>query len=107
MANPSSQQVYSWKNFELGTELQIAGSFLYNALYSFDRMKHFYFEEECFEFLYQSSVGVERLLKIMLILLEHDEYTDQDSFEKSLITHNQSSQSQPQSTSGCGPSWDE
>ncbi len=88
MANPSSHQVYWWKNFQLGTELQIAGSFLYNALYSFDRMKHCYFEEECFEFLYQSSVGVERLLKILLILLEHDEHTDQDSFEKSLITHN-------------------
>lgn len=88
MSNPTSNQIYFWKNFQLGTELQIAGSFLYNALYSFDRMKNFYFEQDSFEFLYQSSVGVERLLKIMIILIEHDEQTDQDSFEKSLITHN-------------------
>lgn len=88
MTDSPSNQIYFWKNFQLGTELQIAGSFLYNALYNFDRMRHFYFEEDSFEFLYQASVGVERLLKIIIILWEHDEHTDQDSFEKSLITHN-------------------
>ncbi len=77
-----------WKNFSLGTELHISGTFLYNALYSFDRMNSFYFEEECFEFLYQSSVGFERLLKIIIVLSEHTENIDQHSFEKSLITHN-------------------
>jgi hypothetical protein len=77
-----------WKNFRLGTELQISGTFLYNSLYGFDRMTFFYFEEECFEFLYHSSVGFERLLKIAIILSEHKENTDQQSFEKSLITHN-------------------
>lgn len=77
-----------WKNFHLGTELQISGTFLYNSIYSFDRMTFFYFEEECFEFLYQSSVGFERLLKIIIVLSEHKENTDQQSFEKSLITHN-------------------
>lgn len=77
-----------WKNFHLGTELQISGTFLYNSLYSFDRMSSFYFEEECFEFLYQSSVGFERLLKIVIVLSEHNQNIDQQSFEKSLITHN-------------------
>lgn len=77
-----------WKNFRLGTELQISGTFLYNSLYSFDRMTFFYFEEECFEFLYHSSVGFERLLKIVIVLSEHKENIDQQSFEKSLITHN-------------------
>ena len=77
-----------WKNFQLGTELQISGAFLYDSIYCFDRMTFFYFEEECFEFLYHSSVGFERLLKIVIVLSEHKEDIDQQSFEKSLITHN-------------------
>ncbi len=81
-------QTEFWKNFRLGTELQISGSFIYNSLYTFDRMVFFYFEEECFEFLYNSSVGFERLLKIIIILSEHTENIDQQDFEKSLITHN-------------------
>lgn len=77
-----------WKNFRLGTELQISGSFLYNSIYTFDRMAFFYFEEECFEVLYNSTVGIERLLKIAIILSEHAENLNQEIFEKSLITHN-------------------
>ena len=77
-----------WKNFRLGTELQISGSFIYNALSTIDKMETFYFEEECFEFLYNTSVGLERLLKICVILIEHDPMKEQKEFEKSLITHN-------------------
>ena len=76
-----------WKNFRLGTELQISGTFIYNSLYCFDQMDHFYFEQEIFEFLYNASVGLERLEKISLILLEHDGKTPQDEYEKTLITH--------------------
>lgn len=76
-----------WKNFRLGTELQVSGSFLYNALYYFDKMETFYFEEESFEFLYNASVGIERLEKITIILLEHNDMLNQNDFEKSLITH--------------------
>jgi hypothetical protein len=81
-------QTEFWKNFRLGTELQISGSFIFNSLHTFDRMVFFYFEEECFEVLYNSSVGVERLLKIAIILSEHTEHINQQDFEKSLITHN-------------------
>lgn len=76
-----------WKNFRLGTELQISGSFIYNSLYFFDQMDHFCFEDEIFEFLYNMSVGVERLEKIAIILIEHNISVDQEDFEKSLITH--------------------
>ena len=51
---------YFWKNFRLGTELQVSGSFIYNALYFFDQMECFNNEEEIFEFLYSLSVGIER-----------------------------------------------
>lgn len=76
-----------WKNFNLGTELDIAGRFLFNGLQVFHEMEHFANEEDAFEFLYAVAVGVERLLKIAVILTEHDSSTDQDAFEKSLITH--------------------
>mgnify|MGYP007108086072 CR=1 FL=1 len=35
-----------WKNFRLGTELQISGSLIYNALYSLDQIEYFYYEHE-------------------------------------------------------------
>lgn len=81
---------YFWKNFRLGTELQVSGSFIYNALYFFDQMECFNNEEEIFEFLYSLSVGIERLEKIAIILLEHDTSANQEDFEKTLITHSHS-----------------
>jgi len=79
-----------WKNFKLGTELSISGNFIYNGLYSFELMKHFYYDDEAFEFLYNVSVGIERLQKICVILLEHNDETLQEKFEESLISHNHS-----------------
>lgn len=76
-----------WKNFNLGTELDIAGRFLFNGLQAFHEMEHFAAEEDAFEFLYSVAVGIERLLKIAVILTEHDTAVDQETFEKSLITH--------------------
>ena len=49
--------------------------------------EHFYYEPECFEFLYNTAVGIERLEKIAIVLLEHNENIDQENFEKTLITH--------------------
>lgn len=77
-----------WKNFNLGTELQVSGSFIYNGLLVFDEMETFYREEEIFEFLYNISVGIERLLKINVILIEHTNELDQSAFFKSIKNHN-------------------
>jgi hypothetical protein len=44
--------------------------------------------DEIFEFLYNLSVGLERLLKIAVVLVEHEDDSDQEALEKSLITHN-------------------
>lgn len=76
-----------WKNFNLGTELDIAGRFLYDGLYAFHLMENFTREEDAFEILYSVSVGIERLIKIALILSDHDKSTDQEAFESELITH--------------------
>lgn len=77
-----------WKNFNLGTELQVSGSFIYNSLSIFDKMETFYHEEEIFEFLYNLSVGIERLLKINVILIEHNDDINQESFFESIRNHN-------------------
>jgi hypothetical protein len=77
-----------WKNVNLNKELHIAGTFLYDAISCLEKMRHFCFEDECFSFLYNVSVGIERLEKIVIILLEHNSGKDQEQFEKSLITHN-------------------
>lgn len=77
-----------WKNFNLGIELDVAGSFIYNGLKIFDDLKSFCNVEEVFEFLYNISVGLERLEKISIILIEHDSTINQGKFEKSFKTHN-------------------
>ncbi|KGX70160.1 hypothetical protein Y026_952 [Burkholderia pseudomallei TSV28] len=76
-----------WKNFRLGEEVHIAGSFIYNGLRRFHELRLLDHADELFEFLYNLSVGLERLLKIAVVLHEHADATDQDALEKSLITH--------------------
>lgn len=76
-----------WKNFQLGEEVHIAGSFIYNGLRRFHELQQLDHTDELFEFLYNLSVGLERLLKIAVVLHEHTDATDQDALEQSLITH--------------------
>jgi hypothetical protein len=79
-----------WRNFKLGEELQISGRFIFNGLRSFHEMDSFYHHDEIFETLYNLSVGIERLVKVAILLVEHNA-SDQDSLEKSLITHDHQS----------------
>jgi len=76
-----------WKNFNLVTELSIAGRFIYNGLEEFHHIRTFAHVDEVFEVLYNLAIGLERTLKICVVLLEHSEELDQDDFERSLITH--------------------
>ncbi|XHX76412.1 MAG: hypothetical protein RBJ76_18460 [Stenomitos frigidus ULC029] len=50
-------------------------------------MDTLHYEDEVFETLYNISVGIERLFKVAIILVEHEDNIDQNKFEKSLITH--------------------
>ena len=77
-----------WKNFHLGEELSISGMFIYNGLKCFHQMDTLDNVDEIFEFQYNLSVGLERLLKVAVVLLEHDKDTNIEEFEESLITHN-------------------
>lgn len=77
-----------WKTFNLCKELSLAGSFIYNGLKAFDEMETFQNEEEIFEFLYNISVGIERLEKIVIILKEKIQIEKLKKFEESIKTHN-------------------
>lgn len=77
-----------WKNFKLGEEISVSGAFIYNGMRRFHEMKKLDFTDEVFEVLYDLSVGFERLLKIAVVLLEHDDAIDQVALEESLKTHN-------------------
>lgn len=76
-----------WMNFKLGEELRISGRFIYNGLRAFHEMDHLNYEEEVFEVLYNLSVGLERLMKIAIILIEYDNTIDRNEFDNSLRTH--------------------
>lgn len=76
-----------WKNFRLGEELTVSGAFIYNGVRSFYELRSLDQTDEVFEVFYYLSIGLERLMKIAIILLEHDDATDQEAFETSLITH--------------------
>lgn len=81
-------EIEFWENFNMGIELNVAGSFIYDGLLKFDEMETFYHEHEVFGFLYNISVGIERLEKIAITLIEHKPTINQEEFERSLITHN-------------------
>ncbi|WP_296621758.1 hypothetical protein [Marivirga sp.] len=77
-----------WKNFNIGREVQLSGNFIYDGLLVFEQMEHFYNEDEIFEFFYFISVGIERLLKANVVLIEHSFDSVQSELENSLRTHN-------------------
>lgn len=76
-----------YKNFSMNTELHIAGNFIYDGIRNFNCLNDFYNEDEIFNILYDFSVGIERLQKIAIVLLEEINNQDIEKFEKSLITH--------------------
>ena len=77
-----------WKNFALGIEIDASGTFLYNGIRALHELVSLRHPVDSFEVLYNLSVGIERLLKVAIILLEHHDQIDIEQFEKSMISHN-------------------
>lgn len=77
-----------WQNFELGTELDIALTFVYDGLKCFDDLEYLNDTNDVFHCLYHLSVGFERVFKIGIILREFNDGVSIDNLESSLITHN-------------------
>ena len=64
------------KNFNMSNELDVAGTFIYEGIKQLGRIEVFSVESEVFFFLYTISVGIERLQKILLVLLEDMNYNN-------------------------------
>lgn len=79
---------YFLKNFAMGTELEVAGRFLYNGLSEFNKMFDFHSTEQIFMFLYNISVGIERLQKILVVLTEKIDFSQYPALIKQIKTHN-------------------
>lgn len=78
---------WKYKNFNMVTELDIAGEFIYNGIHEFCRLKYISNEGPTFASLYNMAVGIERLEKIVYVLWTLDDEVDETKFEKKLITH--------------------
>lgn len=76
-----------WKNFALGMEVDAAGTFVYNGIRSLHELQTLNHPVDSMEVVYNLSVGIERLLKVAIILLEHTEESDIEALEESLISH--------------------
>lgn len=88
MSRRTMKRTEFWKNFRLGEELSVSGTFIYNGLKRFHELKKLDFADELFEVFYSLAVGLERLIKITVVLLEHKDGDNQREFEKSLKSHN-------------------
>ena len=77
-----------WKNFALGIEIDASGTFVYNGIRALHELVSLRHPVDSFEVLYNLSVGIERLLKVAIILIEHHDQIDIEQFEQSLISHN-------------------
>lgn len=78
---------YTWKNFDLNTELHISANFIYSGLLSYRNLQGYTHSDEVFRVFYDLAVGMERLLKTAIILHSHTEEVNQSDFESALITH--------------------
>lgn len=76
-----------WQNFSLGQELEISCNFIYDALRNLYDIRTLSLETEVFPILYNLSIGLERILKIVVILTELDDNTVIEDLENSLRNH--------------------
>lgn len=87
MTDIFSNPVLSYKNFNMGREIDVAGTFIFNGIKELEQMNTFYHEAEVFTFLYNIAIGIERLQKVVIVLLEEVNINQSDEFEASLKTH--------------------
>ena len=80
-------QYRDYKNYNMCIELSVAGEFIYNGIHDIYMLSEFKSGGPTFSALYNISVGIERLQKIVYVLWGMDKYNNPVEFEKSLITH--------------------
>lgn len=82
-------KLFQYKNFNMGTELDIAGVFIYDGMKTFNDLHEIYYESDTFSVLYHFAVGIERLQKVLVVLIDNITEEQVKEFEESLITHSQ------------------
>lgn len=87
MSSLFPDKLWNYKNFNMVTELDIAGEFIYDGIHIFNQLEVIDQDSMLFSFLYHVSVGLERMQKIILVLSEKLTRDNHEGFEKSLITH--------------------
>jgi hypothetical protein len=80
-------QTEFWQNFKMGEEQEIACNFIYDGLRNLHEMETLNLETEIFPVLYNLSMGLERLFKVAIVLIEVKDDTNINDFEETLKTH--------------------
>jgi len=75
------------KNFSMVTEVSIAGDFLYDAITHLNATENLDNISGVFRFLYNASVGIERLQKALIIITECESEEHLIEFVESITTH--------------------
>lgn len=73
-----------FKNFNMVIELDVAGEFIYNGIQEIYQTTFFRNDANTFVMLYNLSVGIERLQKIVVTLLEYNSEIGKENFEAHL-----------------------
>lgn len=76
-----------FRNFNIGTEIDLAGAFAYNALSLLNTTHDIYKNDQIFLFLYNAAVSVERMQKCVLFMCGDYEESDIEQFGQELKTH--------------------
>lgn len=76
-----------FKNFNVGKEMDLAGSFAYNALSIINAAQDIYQNEQIFMFLYNASVSVERMQKCVLLMHGDLKESGIDQFAETIKSH--------------------
>jgi hypothetical protein len=80
-------KVEYFKNFNIGREIDLAGTFAYNALSILNTTQDIYLNDQIFMFLYNASVSVERMQKCVLFIYGNYNGSEIEQFAKKLKNH--------------------
>lgn len=76
-----------FKNFNIGKEMDLAGTFAYNALSTLNTTQDVYLNDQIFMFLYNASVSVERMQKCVLFMYGNYNGTEIEQFAETIKIH--------------------
>lgn len=76
-----------FKNFNIGKEIDLAGTFAYNALSILNTTQDVYLNDQIFMFLYNASVSVERMQKCVLFMYGSYNGSEIEQFAETIKIH--------------------